>query len=525
MPVSVNYVDINGDGLPDLVTAWPSGYLCAYMNSGTKTEPKFTYGEILPVFLSKVTHHETGWVADFVRKAPRINFFDWNRRGVLDLVMGNYKGEIIFIPNTGTATTPDFRQPKTTDAVMVPTSKNLWANLFAPLAYDFDKDGKTDLVVGEGSYSANAIHLLLNKGTTLTPKFSDDARFYLAYGDGREQLVPALADYNGDGSMDLLVADREGKVGVYLNPGASWKPGVEFKFSSYVTFGGKEELGGAIAPYAADYNGDGLFDLIFGKTNGRIAVAINRGTKEQPKFDAPVEIKGVNQDPSRFNIPSGWSMDCGFRNANAYAYFSCVNTGEDKDSAPPEGQRALKMGYFDCPNKVFKKPAISFPAEPYPWGEFVDHDHGWRTRGASEVGLYNETGVFILRQNWNKGQEVLKVGGNYELSFKVKGHAAREARWTIVYMGYHENAPEKIERGERGMVKKTYDITTEEKKEWGNISAGQTWTTVTHTFSVRFKAPQLKNPDYILSVFEIRCLLPPPDGALYVDDVKLVRKN
>ncbi|MEI8341221.1 MAG: hypothetical protein WCH43_06750 [Verrucomicrobiota bacterium] len=43
-----------------------------------------------------------------------------------------------------------------------------------------------------------------------------------------------------------------------------------------------------------DINGDGVFDLITGKTNGRIAVALNKGTKEQPKFDTPAELKGVN---------------------------------------------------------------------------------------------------------------------------------------------------------------------------------------------------------------------------------------
>ncbi len=43
MPVSVSFVDMNGDGLPDLVTADPAGILRCYINSGTKTEPKFTY--------------------------------------------------------------------------------------------------------------------------------------------------------------------------------------------------------------------------------------------------------------------------------------------------------------------------------------------------------------------------------------------------------------------------------------------------------------------------------------------------
>src|SRR3954462_8544358 len=50
MPISVSYMDVNGDGLPDLVTADPAGVLRAYINGGTKTEPKFTYAEIIPLF-------------------------------------------------------------------------------------------------------------------------------------------------------------------------------------------------------------------------------------------------------------------------------------------------------------------------------------------------------------------------------------------------------------------------------------------------------------------------------------------
>src|SRR5882762_808134 len=50
MPISVSLVDLNGDGLPDIVTSDPSGVLRAFFNSGTKTEPKFTYAEIIPIF-------------------------------------------------------------------------------------------------------------------------------------------------------------------------------------------------------------------------------------------------------------------------------------------------------------------------------------------------------------------------------------------------------------------------------------------------------------------------------------------
>ena len=62
---------------------------------------------------------------------------------------------------------------------------------------------------------------MLSDGSLL-PRFSVQGRSYIAYGRGREHLIPTVADYNGDGYLDILAGDREGSIGVYLNPGASW---------------------------------------------------------------------------------------------------------------------------------------------------------------------------------------------------------------------------------------------------------------------------------------------------------------
>ena len=98
----------------------------------------------------------------------RSHLFDWNRRGAPDLIIGNYGGDILLVPNTGSAQAPSFPQPTNYDKVKVPTSvKRPWGNLFAPYAIDWNKDGKTDLLVGEGSYSANAVYVLLNQSSGL----------------------------------------------------------------------------------------------------------------------------------------------------------------------------------------------------------------------------------------------------------------------------------------------------------------------------------------------------------------------
>jgi hypothetical protein len=257
LPVSVNFVDMNGDGLNDIVSADPAGTMRVYFNSGTKTEPKFTVAEVVPLYLSRPSKDE---VFDYWNGhgMAKISMYDWNKSGSVDLLFGNYAGDLLFIPNQGTKSSPYFPQPPVYARAIIPTSKkdHLWGNLFAPCVYDWNKDGKPDILMGEGSYSANSIHLLINEGASLGGKFTDESRYFLCFGDGREHLVPTVADWDGDGEGDVLVGDRTGAVTVHLRP-KNWKLGDELPVAQYVDFGGLAKLGVAITPTAVDYNGAG----------------------------------------------------------------------------------------------------------------------------------------------------------------------------------------------------------------------------------------------------------------------------
>ena len=46
MPVGVAVGDLNGDGLSDILSSDPLGYIQIYFNSGSKEEPKFTTGAL-----------------------------------------------------------------------------------------------------------------------------------------------------------------------------------------------------------------------------------------------------------------------------------------------------------------------------------------------------------------------------------------------------------------------------------------------------------------------------------------------
>ena len=250
MPISVGVADMNADGLLDLVTMDVLGYLRIFFNSGDKQEPKFTLGDLGGIFLTRTAPNDPtiGREAPNARLAPRIFPTEIMKSGKRDLIVGNYLGEVLLVPNGGSAQAPDFRQPQDVARLAIPTMKDSnkrWGNVFAPCTWDWNRDGKEDLLLGEGSYSANNIHLLVNQGSGAKPVFDESKRYVLAFGDGLEQLTPTVVDYNGDGAPDLLVAERSGKIAVYLNKGEEAKlnaPPPEMPFASFIAGPGGSPL-------------------------------------------------------------------------------------------------------------------------------------------------------------------------------------------------------------------------------------------------------------------------------------------
>lgn len=571
MPISVSAGDLNNDGLNDIAVMDGQGYLRVHFNIGTAQGPKFGPAEFsslllnpTPLTLSKIetqdfedkgkptpTPKQTPRPSTAkpgvpqppvlspdqiyaMRRIQRMNLVDISRTGKLDLLIGNYGGDVLLIPNSCSVKIPDFRNPATYESAVLQKGFERWGNVFAPYAVDWDKDNKMDLLIGEGSYSANSIHIFPGKGVG-RPSLEPDDRSVLAYGMGLEQLSPCVVDYNGDGNNDLLVAERSGKVAVYLGKGGPFKPGEPISFNSFITIDGasptlppntpKPDPGTSLSPLdaikatnllntgggctiaSADYNGDGLFDLVFGKRSGLVAIAINQGTATQPKFKAPVDVKVEHTQKPMFS-PSGWDIDFGYGRGNFGGYIAVVKidpatSSNSTSQPPPEGASYLEGGYTNLDHKVMPQPTVAKVAE-------------------NDSRVIKSPNVFTFSQELKP----LKVGKTYILSFKVKGAQINNGRANLLYEGYKRlGSGDVISKGDRGDVKRDIREVREYKVEGATYSGGSNWVDVKKEFTVKFENKDLADisetqPAFLRFIFQ----LTPGSGIAQFDDIKLTEK-
>ncbi|OHE82832.1 MAG: hypothetical protein A2107_02000 [Verrucomicrobia bacterium GWF2_62_7] len=241
-PSSPNFVDLDGDSRKDIVVGDSNGFIWWFKNHGEKGKPLFKTGQFFPSFYGA---------------ACKLNVCDWNGDGLLDFVIGDSEGYVHAVLNIGNRAEPKFTaaMAKPRIGVYGHLNDNLDAkpldygkkplvigNYASPWVCDWNADGRLDLIVGEGTYSANSVWIYLNTGSAQNPKFEDGSKYPLAYGEGREQLTPTTCDWDGDGLLDLIVGEREGRICFFRG-----------KRQSFI--GGVAALLGKAAPTLLDFTG------------------------------------------------------------------------------------------------------------------------------------------------------------------------------------------------------------------------------------------------------------------------------
>lgn len=198
---------------------------------------------------------------------------------------------------------PILSQPQRIDGkkLEIRTGKH---GLCYPALYDWNHDGKLDLILGEFSTgeTENNLKVYLNEGSKKKPKFSGE---YFYAKDTRDSLIsnyqwccigihPRFVDLDGDGFTDILSGQyNPGLISWWRGSKDGYMPRQFVEQEGYVegkiytspdkTSPESNDYWNYTSANFADFNGDGLLDLFVGGGGG-LRVALNVGTKEKPKF-------------------------------------------------------------------------------------------------------------------------------------------------------------------------------------------------------------------------------------------------
>ena len=199
---------------------------------------------------------------------------------------------------------------------------------------DYDGDGDADLIVGTGDWSEygwdNAyddsgnwtngplrgrVYVLRNEGDNKQPKYA--APEEIVAGDKPVDVYgmpsPNLADFDGDGDLDLICGEFIDSFTWFENTGTRKAP--KYVAGRLLTLDGEPmrmELC-MIVPVAVDFDKDGDVDLVVGQEDGRVALVDNTGkvVDGMPQFAAPVFFR-QEADEVKFGAlvtPFGFDWD------------------------------------------------------------------------------------------------------------------------------------------------------------------------------------------------------------------------
>ncbi len=284
------FFDVDGDGLKDILLG-SGGYkfnldptiskLQFYKNIGTPTYPKFD------LFDDDFLNISTLNVKDIV---PAVG--DIDNDGDSDLVIGISDGRMLYWENIATLGNP----PNLIYKGILKNNSNVDINVGAnatPYLVDLNRDGKTDLVIGERNGNINYY-----KGTS-----NNSAQFFLetdSLGKIKIRTIsnnigysqPVIKDINNDGKYDLILGTNLSGLLFYNNIEDSIN--ARFLSSSPIV---SDKLGYRTTSTIEDITNDGKLELLTGNISGGLIIF-----SENPPPFIPTIIKNNLIEKLDFNV-------------------------------------------------------------------------------------------------------------------------------------------------------------------------------------------------------------------------------
>jgi hypothetical protein len=326
------YVDYDGDGTLDLIAAvgvwddygwdnaynpkgeWTNGPLHGFVylmrNEGTVKKPKY----------AKPTKVQAGGKPVDVYGRPSPNFADFDGDGDLDLLCGEFVDSFTYFENIGTRKAPKYAAGRKLKHEGKMLTMDL--EMILPSAVDWDGDGDQDLIVGDED---GRVALVEHTGKVQEglPQFLPPVYFKQEADEVKFGALstPVGSDWDGDGDQDIICGNTAGYIAFFENLSGPEVERPRWAAPHLLKANGKtlrimagpngsiqgpcERKWGYTTQTVADWDHDGLPDLIVNSILGKVVWYRNIGTRKAPKLATaqPIEVEWHDKQPS---LKWGW---------------------------------------------------------------------------------------------------------------------------------------------------------------------------------------------------------------------------
>ncbi|MFN9721301.1 MAG: FG-GAP repeat domain-containing protein [Planctomycetota bacterium] len=338
------YTDYDGDGALDLVVgiedwsdygwddAWNDqgewmngplhGWVYVFTNKGSTSSPDYDAPKFVEADGKRLE----------VFGCPSPNFEDFDGDGDLDLLCGEFLDGFTYFENTGSRTKPIYAAGvRLAGADGKPLLMDL--EMIVPVAFDWDQDGDADLIVGDEDGRVAFVENVSPRSPRSQPVFRQP-RYFQQEADTLKcgaLATPTGFDWDGDGDQDIVSGNTAGYIEIFENleipaaaaadphPTPSWAAPKKLMADERVfriMAGNRSIQGPAEAKWGyttfniADWDLDGLPDIVFNSILSEVMWLKNVGTRQSPRFGVPQPIEVEWKEPQP-HLAWGWLRPSG----------------------------------------------------------------------------------------------------------------------------------------------------------------------------------------------------------------------